>query len=421
MRPVRGAYGATFGRRRSLSVVIVLMFVVFGIGFSTSFWLPLRLGYLLLFGLLAAFAWRLLSLRGLRVTLQRDTERVQAGQSIIEQLEIRNDLRVPKFWLEIEEKSDLPDHQSMHVVSLGGNSRRQWRIETVCHRRGLYTLGPIIVRSSDPFELFETEQLFGHQRQVLVYPRPLDLPHYSVPPANLPGEGRFRRRTYYVTPNASGLRDYEPGDSVNRIHWPSTLRTGRLLVKTFELDPASQMWIVLDLHQADHVGSGDEASVEYAVTAAASVARLFLGQSRSVGMMSFGGDLDLIYPDRGSQQLTRILEALALAQPSGDVPLGTLLFQQARRWGRHTTLIVISGSTDRRSVDALRALTQRGVKVAVIALDLESFGGRGGSDAVVMELGAAGVQANQVRQGDFLPEVLAPRAGGRYAAAELRA
>ena len=76
---LRSAYRASFGERRTLSFALVLLFVVFGIGFSTNFWLPLRLGYLLLFGLALAWIWTQLAGRGLRVRLGRDSERVQAG------------------------------------------------------------------------------------------------------------------------------------------------------------------------------------------------------------------------------------------------------------------------------------------------------------------------------------------------------
>jgi hypothetical protein len=53
----------------------------------------------------------------------------------------------------------------------------------------------------------------------------------------LSGGEALRRRTHYVTTNASGVRDYAPGDSFSRIHWRSTARRNRLIVKEFELDP----------------------------------------------------------------------------------------------------------------------------------------------------------------------------------------
>ncbi|MYE05980.1 MAG: DUF58 domain-containing protein, partial [Chloroflexi bacterium] len=379
--PLRSAWRATFGTRRSMSIIVTLTIVAFAVGFASNYWLPQRLGYTLLFGLLMAALWTWSSGQGVRVRMSRSRDRVQAGESIIERFEVINDSAIPKLWLEVEEASDLPGHTAQFVTSLGRSGHRNWRVQTQCDRRGLYNLGPITVRSSDPFDIFHRELRFGHRRGLVVYPRALELPRYSVPPANLPGEGRFRRRTHYVTPNASGIRDYEPGDSVNRIHWKSSLRTGSLKVKTFELDPASHLWVVLDLSGQDHLGTGDDATIEIAVTIAASVVRLFINQNRSVGLMMFGERLDVIEPDRGSQHFGRILESLAVAQPIGNVPVASILYQQSRRWGRHTTVIVITPSTDPRWQGAIRTLTQRGVKAAVALIDLDAWGGRAGAAA----------------------------------------
>ena len=416
-RRLRALWVLIFRRRRSLTIVLVLTIVSFAVGFTSNYWLPLRLGYTLLFGLGLAVLWSWSAGLGLRVRMSRSRDRVQAGEAIIERFEVINETRIPKLWLELEELSELPGHRARFVASLGQRGRRSWRLETTCRRRGLYELGPLVVRSSDPFDIFPREFRFGRRRSLVVYPQALELPRYSVPPANLPGEGRFRRRTHYVTPNASGIRDYEPGDSVNRIHWKSSLRTGSLKVKTFELDPASHLWVVLDLSSAGHIGEGDEASIETAVTIAASVARHFLYQNRSVGLMMFAERLDVIEPDRGSQHFGRILEALAVAQPAGNVPVATLLYQQSRRWGRHTTVIVVTGSTDPRWPGAIRSLTQRGVKSAVALLDLQSWGGRAGAPATAAELQALGVQVNLVRKDDYLPAVLIGAAPGGGAAA----
>ena len=404
--PFRSAWRATFGTRRSFSIVVTLTIIAFAVGFASNYWLPLRLGYTLLFGIILAGIWTWSSGQGVRVRMSRSRDRVQVGESIIERFEVINDSAIPKLWLEVEETSDLPGHTAQFVTSLGRSNHRNWRVQTACRRRGLYNLGPITVRSSDPFDIFHRELRFGHRRGLIVYPRALELPRYSAPPANLPGEGRFRRRTHYVTPNASGIRDYEAGDSVNRIHWKSSLRTGSLKVKTFELDPASHLWVIVDLSSQDHIGTGDDATIETAVTVAASVVRLFINQNRSVGLMMFGERLDVIEPDRGSQHFGRILESLAVAQPIGTVPVASILYQQSRRWGRHTTVIVVTASTDPRWQGAIRSLTQRGVKAAVALIDLESWGGRGGASATAVELRALGVQVNLIRKDDHIPSVM---------------
>ncbi len=248
--------------------------------------------------------------------------------------------------------------------------------EVIDPRRGLYGIGPVEVTTGDPFGMFHHTRTYGMPQNVLVYPRAVELPNFSVPAASLPGEGRFRRRTHYVTPNAAGVRQYEFGDSFNRIHWASTARTGDLMVKIFELDPASDIWVILDLHRDVHVGVGDDSTEEYGVRIAASVARYFLTANRTVGFMSYGRAFDVVDAERGLNQYTRILESLAMARAWGDVGLGDLLANEARRFGRHTTVIVITPSTDEAWVAGLGALQARGVKVAAIMLEPSTFGGK---------------------------------------------
>jgi uncharacterized protein (DUF58 family) len=209
-----------------------------------------------------------------------------------------------------------------------------------------------------------------------------------------------------VTPNASGVRPYESGDSFNRIHWRSTARTGDLMVKLFELDPASDVWVILDLHRDVHTGEGDDSSEEYGVRIAASVARYFLTANRSVGFMSYGRAFDVIEADRGIQQYTRILESLAMARSWGDAPLNDLLSNEARRFGRHTTVIVITPSTDETWVAGLAALQARGVKVAAIVLEASTFGEAESALGVVASLAGADVFTYLVKRSDDLPSAL---------------
>ena len=96
--------------------------------------------------------------------------------------------------------------------------------------------------------------------------------------------------------------------------------------------------------------------------------------------------------------------------------IATAAGMEPGRAGRHTTLVIVTASMERQWVEALRSLTQRGVKAAVILLDQESFGGRAGAVEVEMELRAAGIQVNRVRAGDYLPDVLSVQRGSARAA-----
>ncbi len=411
MRGLRKLYRSLFITHRTLTGVVLLWVASIIIALSTGFWLTWRLAYVAMVGVPVAYAWSRFNLWGLEITPDRHVDRLQEGAQFDERITIRNKSWLPKIWLEIDDPSEMPGHDARRVITLGWRETRTFRVRSTIRRRGLYSVGPVEVATGDPFGLFRHARRFGRSQNVLVYPRALELPDFSVPPANLPGEGRFRRATHYVTPNASGVREYEFGDSFNRIHWPSTARTGDLMVKIFELDPASDIWIVLDLERSVHAGEGDESTEEYGVSVAASVARYFLSANRSVGFLSYGRGLDAIDAERGLSQYTRILESLAMARAWGDVPLHDLLTNESRRFGRHTTIVVVTPSTEESWVAALAALQARGVKVAAIVMEPSTFGAAASSLEVFASLAVGDVATYMVKRGDDLGTALGAGTG----------
>lgn len=398
--------------RRTLTLVVTLLAVCAFIAGGTGFWLLFRVTYVLLLAIPAAWLLAWYNTRHLEVSVERRTDRGQVGQEAQEVIEVRNTFWLPKLWLDVEDRSELPGHRSRRIVIVPPRRSRNWLVDTPLVRRGLFDWGPATVTAGDPFGFFKRVREFGGKQQILVYPPVFDLPHFQAPPANLPGEGRFRRRTHYVTPNASGIREYAPGDAFNRIHWRSTARTGELMVKTFELDPASDIWLLLDLERRVNAGSGDDSTEEWGVRVAASLARHYLVQNRTVGLITFGRDLRVIEPERGQQQMTRILETLAMARAVGDAPLGNILQEEQRRFGRHTTLIVVTPSTDDHWLTAIQSLTQRGVRAAAVLIDPSTFGSDRSPLLMYSELTASDILTYVVRNGDDLGVALSPSGGG---------
>jgi uncharacterized protein (DUF58 family) len=389
---------------------VVLVFSMFW-AWGTGFWLLFRLGYVLAFAIAAAWILSWYNTRHVDAAVERRTTRAQVGQQAEEVIQVRNRDFFPKLWLEVEDPSGLAGHTSKRVVIIPPRRSRNWLVSTKLLRRGVYDWGPLQLTATDPFGFFRRVRRVGGVQQILVYPPVVDLPHFTVPPANLPGEGRFRRRTHYVTPNASGVREYAPGDAFNRIHWKTTARTGELMVKTFELDPSSDIWVIVDMERRVNAGSGEASTEEYAVTIAASVARHYLLENRTVGLISFGRDLKVIEPERGQQQLTRILETLATVQAVGDGPLGNLLLEEQRHFGRHTTLVIISASTDDHWLTAVQSLMQRGVRAAVVLLDPTTFGSDRSPLLLFGELTASNILTYVIRNGDDLSLALSPTSG----------
>ena len=408
--PPGGDPGRLEVRLLPAGAAVLVAAAAFFIGFATGFWLLFRVAYVVAIALPLLYLWTRSMGESLDVDVARRTQRVTQGQPLTGRLALRSLTFWPKVWLEVEDPCSIPGHLTRRVLTLGPREMKSWQYSTPTRRRGVYELGPVTVTAVDPLGLFRLTRRFGRRDTVLVYPSAPELPNFYIPPANLPGEGRFRQRTHNVTPTVSGVREYAPGDSYNRIHWPATARTGELMVKQFELDPSSDIWIVLDLEQGVHVGEGDDSSEEIAVSICASIARYFLGANRSVGFVSFGEALTVQEPDRGQNHYTRILESLAMARAVGDAPLAALLLEEARRFGRHTTVVVVTPSTDQSWALALMTLAARGVPVAAVLLEAETFAtdadGAGSSLDVYGTLAAGGVFTYTVKRSDDLVRAL---------------
>jgi len=380
--------------------------------------------------LVVAYIWSLLSLRG--ITVQRDarSDRAQVGQTFQERVRVRNDSRLGKLWVELLDQSSLPGHLVSKVVHLGGHDSNRWRVDSVAARRGQFRIGPMLLRSGDPFGLFPRYRIIPETTELLVYPATVDLSAFALPVGELPGGSAIQRRTPFVTPNAAGVRDYFPGDAFNRIAWSATARTGQLMVKEFELDPTADLWIILDLDasvQAGALGGSSmpamqtadvplsfwlDSTEEYGVTIAASLARHFLNQNRNVGLIVNESPTTVIPADRGGRQMLKIFEQLAVARANGDMPLAELLVAEGGLFTRNSTVIAITSSTDESWVQAVIDIVTRSVQSVAVVIEPNTFGGQESSLMVVSDLASVNVPTYLVKYGDDISQALSTHAAG---------
>lgn len=396
--------------------ILLLSVVCFVAAQGTGIRLFFHLFYLLLVLLVLSFLWALTNLRGLRVQRETLTTRTQVGDVAQERLTVTNLWPLPKLWVELQDHSDLPLHSGGFVTYLPARERRRWMARTPCTMRGKFILGPTTLVSGDPFGIFRVQRTVPGTSEVLVYPQTTDLAGFVLPNAELAGGQDVKSRTYHVTPNVSSLRDYQPGDSFNRIHWRSSARTNKLMVKEFELDPTAEMYMVLDMQERAHQysvapRSGRDSRVaesteEYAVMAAASLARHLLEQNRSTGLVSWGQHREVIPAERESRQLFKMLEALAVLRAYGAQPLAEVLAAESSRFGRNCTLVIITASSDERWTTSLQHLLYRGTRAVVVLVDPQSFGGWQDLAQVRNRLAELRVPTYLFRQGQTLQEAL---------------
>ena len=355
--------------------------------------------------------WSQFSLRGLRVRRYLESDRVQVGDRLTDTLEVHNPGLLGRLWVELHDHSELPGHDASRIFSIRRRSVERWTVVTTVLRRGKHRIGPVELRSGDLFNTFHKRVQLRETIDILAYPLIFDLPGYS-PPSALHSGGQARHvRSTAPTPTVGGARDYVHGDPINRISWSLTARTGKLMVKEFETDPTSDVWIVLDVNM-----SGGEAPVppgvvedpvdylttsfELAVSAAASVMRACLDGGRAVGLLTSAAQPVVIPPERSDRQYVRCLEWLATIEPTPGFDLMALLTSQHGRFRRDASVVVITEEGHGDLPAYLASLRIRRVYADVAIIDGASFGERGAVDQQLEALASSLVRAHVLRYGE---------------------
>lgn len=357
-----------------------------------------------------------------RVELRRHArvERSEVGQVFEEVFEVHNRSRLPKFWIEVKDLSSLPGSRASRVLTfIGGRRSRSFVSRSRLVSRGVFALGPTELRSGDLFGLFFVVRKMQSDKYLMVYPRLVEFAGMPNPPGLLPGGQAVRRRAHQITPNAATVREYESGDPMSRIHWPSVARRNRLIVKEFELDPLAEIWIFVDGEERvqanlQYTLETDAGSVifqkggmtkllpsteEYAATLAASLAKHYLSAGRSLGYAADGAELSILSAERGGRQLNKIIEMTALFRAKGQIPFPDFVLGQARYLARGSTLYLITPSVNTEIVFLGEQLKRLGLRTVFILLDALSFGGKPGSAELVPNLTSLGITNWIVREG----------------------
>ena len=386
-----------------------VLLLILGLAFFaiTSGWKVLYiLTYVLLFLLVLSWFWARYSLR--RLVFQRTlvSGRVQVGEVFDERLMLGNNSVLPKLWVQIVDGSTLPGHRAGYIASMGGHKRAAWRARCTCRERGQFQLGPVSAFSGDPFGLFRRRIFLTTPREILVLPRVYPLTQFALLNGGLPGRGRSSHRALQTTTNVTSVREYLAGDAFSRVHWRSSARHNKLMVKEFDLDPAVDVWIFLDLHETVQAGKGEQSTEEYGVTIAATIANYLLRHDLSVGMIVNGERREVLSLDRGDRQIERVLELLAVARAGDGPSLCESFVLDAFRFSRNAVALVITPSNSRDWHEGVQHLQRRGVQVSVIGIEAASFEGRSPDQDNLALLEDTGISVMRVRCKDSLVQVL---------------
>ena len=350
---------------------------------------PFVLAACLLTVIPVAWAWNRLSLR--RVDYERHFDKLRAfpGETFRMTLRVTNRKILPLSWLEINDTipTALPPTTGVlsptHLLqvsrltatfSLWWYERVNRRYELQCQTRGIYTLGPLDIRSGDIFTLFESETSRDTQDRLIVYPYVWPLEDLGLPSKDPFGARKAQQRLFQDPLRTIGVRDHHPEDSLRHIHWKATARQGELQVRVFEPTTSLNLVILLNVATFKHHWQGVIPELlERAISLAGSIATWATGQKYKVGLVANGSmphaDQPIRVPSgRSPGQLTAILEALAAVTSFATMPIQDLLQRESPRlpWG--ATLVVVTAIVTEELAATMLKLRSAGRQMVLVSL-----------------------------------------------------
>lgn len=284
--------------------------------------------------------------------------------------------------------------------SLRRNGRRtsvRYVLENV--PRGRYVFSDVRAELSDPFALERAVAPLPAPGALLVYPRLVHLERLFSESGARSHDGRrllLRRHTGF---ELHSVREYEQGESLRRVHWPSTARRGQLMVKELEDAPRDEIAVLLDADEKSVVGD----SFEVQVRAAGSIVDAYVRRGRRAVLVVNSERREVQHVHSPTSDWRRALELLAAVEPTGTSPAARLLAENEGPAARALDLAVVTARLEPGLVDRLvqRALSRR--NVSLVYVDPASFNGAGRKpEPSLLRLQAAGVPVAVVRAGDDL-------------------
>lgn len=363
---------------RGSLIWVVSGLVVLGLSFLTfsPYVAYATYAFLLLVGMAHLSSWLWLTGLECRRTVSRET--VHQGETVEVEVTLTNRRGWPIPWLFIEDlhPRDFPrvgDYGRLSILMPGRSIGLKYSVR--CTRRGYHRLGPLLMESGDLFGLHRRFRTGDRRDYISVLPTVAYIETFSIGARRPQGPVRISNRIYEDPTRIAGLREYHPGDPLNRIHWKASARTGDLYTRQNEPSNVLGATLVLDLHRSGYEGESAERRIELAVTTAASIAYLLQLSGEQLGMITNACDAaelaryeaesqqsdsrqdaeagvveddtsdrlrPLAVPTRRSPvQAAHIIENLARVMPGDGLDVAQLLLEEFRRLPRDATLIPI--------------------------------------------------------------------------------
>ncbi|MFW5981037.1 MAG: DUF58 domain-containing protein [bacterium] len=292
------------------------------------------------------------------------------------EIEIVNRGKLPIVYLEVEERLplELTPLIKNRLFSLKAGEKKVWRIDLQGRKRGYYQIGPLEWQSTDIIGYIPSKG--GIEKiELVVFPQILSLEELGLPSRIAFGNLNWPLPIFKDPYQMQGIREYSSGDSINRIHWKASAKTGKLQVREHPSTVSLEVGLFLNLSEANYGVKRLQHRTELAITATASIAYYLnqIGQSFALetnGVSPFASPKNGISHSPGSSEthLQEVLESLASIKLTEEDNFQELLESRIRlAWG--SAIIIVTNEDSKKLIKIADNLIRRGYLVKIIILN----------------------------------------------------
>ena len=413
---------------KQLRIAIAFLFIfILGWGFyhdDIFIQITLLLSLLILFSLF----WALFSAVGIDVFRKSRYSRQKAGEFFEERIEVINRSPFANLLVEIIDLTPEKGFRASRIISsIGPHQSRLYNSRQYLEKRGMIYMGPFKITTGDPFRFFYKEKNIERRNRIFVLPYYEQITPISYQFGQLSGGVSLQRPSLETTTHAAGIREFQPGDPLNRIHWPSSLKRNRLIVKEFDQNPHGSVWIFLDAQKEVNVKSsadpleGDAIqwnfkrqnsyklprdTFEYAVSITASLTDFFIHQGRQVGFCHSGKQTHLIPAEKGERQMSKILDLLCQVKANGEIPLFPFIESNIVYQNPGNIVILITTSKARMLQQLADLVKRKALNPLFIILDASSFENNQDDNQIIHELKIENIPTVDFSYGNSIKDIL---------------
>jgi uncharacterized protein (DUF58 family) len=352
--------------------------------------------------------WTLLLAQPFRLHRRIDRDQPVEGDDVRIVVELETDGGILPGSVLLHDLAGGLGERDLVVPRDGSSLRIAYSVRNV--PRGRYRFGEAEVSVEDPFGLSRRDQRLPDTGTLLVYPRLANLSSlFSERGLRSHGAGRvlLRRPAGF---ELHSVREYQDGESLRRVHWPSTARRQQLMVKELEDSPRDEILVVIDAQAGFGAGTPPTSSFDAQVRAAGSILWTHARRGRNARLLVSSSAVDTVSVRSYERDWSRAMEALAAAEQDGTRPLEAFLADESGVAAHASDVAIVTAAPRPKLVEALVARAVNRQRVSVVYVDLPSFGSDDrrtvGLDAAALRLDAAGIPVARLRRGDELAGVL---------------